>query len=268
MNTLIPVIVIDSNANFRSKPLLDVLEISGHFTLVKLKATMINGLDNEMLCKIEYSNENMQRVNRRNFFPGEIGCAHSHNLARRMAEEYPDGAIILEDDARISNPDGLAEHINKFKSEVRDGFAVLSLIDFLTVGNTSKTNGGQSTLFLKLWGKPPLAVAYFLTSAAAQSLRSANTPIRFVADWPEVKINYYVSNFSYVTHGDELSSSLIDKTLPFGEGFKRNSKKSFVNYIESLWKSKNLFTAYSRIENSFVYRFDKLRILLRFRFLS
>lgn len=266
MNNSIPTIVIDSQILDRSKPLLDKLEAGELFSITNLRATMISNWESEHLSSINFDNEVMRRWHQRDFFPGEIGCAQSHNMARELASNYEDGAIIFEDDARISDPVALVELVLRFRKEINDEFAVLSLVDFLTVGRSFRGKPGCSVRFLKLQGRPPLAVGYFLTKSAAKSLQSANTPIRYVADWPEVKINYYTSSHSFVTHGDQESSSLIEQTsLLTGMG-PRDARHGLFLYLISLWGSRSREIFILRIKSSLFYRFDKIRVMLLFRF--
>lgn len=265
MKEVIPAIVIDSQFFARSKPLLEKLKVGTYFSIVNLPATMISNWDSANLSKINYDNNVMQRLLHRDFFPGEIGCAHSHNMAREIASDFDGGALIFEDDARISDPVALAEHILKFKTEINDEFAVLSLIDFLTVGRSFRTNFGGRVRFMKLQGKPPLAVGYFLTKSAAMCLLSSNTPIRYVADWPESKINYYTSNHCYVTHGDQTTSSLIDQTSFLAGEKMRDSRQGFIVYIGSVWRSRSWEFLVFRMKASLLHRFDKIRVKLLFR---
>jgi hypothetical protein len=266
MNKSIPTIVIDSQILDRSKPLLDKLEAGEFFSTTNLRATMISNWQSEHLSSIDFDNEVMRRWHQRDFFPGEIGCAHSHNMARELASNFENGAIIFEDDARISDPVALAELVSRFSKEIDDEFAVLSLVDFLTVGRSFRGKLGCRVRFLKLQGKPPLAVGYFLTKSAAKSLQSANTPIRYVADWPEVEINYYTSSHSFVTHGDQESSSLIEQTSLLTGMRTRDTRQGLIRYLSSLWRSRSWEIFIFRIKASLIHRFDKVRVMLLFRF--
>ena len=63
---------------------------------------------------------------------------------------------------------------------------------------------------LKLFGVPPLALAYALTPSAAKELTDGTYPIKETADWPSSKCSFFVTHKVVAFHGDSGTSSIID----------------------------------------------------------
>jgi GR25 family glycosyltransferase involved in LPS biosynthesis len=208
--TIFKVFLIDSNLPLRSNPLILELGKCQRFELFRINASMFRTFDDPNLHNIDFKDVEFRKIAGRSFLPGEIGCANSHNLARQRVSFEDKGALILEDDARILDSQKLSQLIDLFKSTINDDYAILSLTDFLTAGRSYSDLDLSETQFIKLRGVPPLAVAYYLGPKAARLLADANIPIKFVADWPKSEVNFYVSNASFVVHGDSETTSTIE----------------------------------------------------------
>lgn len=258
----ISVVLIDSLIPLRSSHLISQVNMSPNYTLNRMKATMVESFESKVLEDIAYDQVSFKRNYLRDFLPGEIGCAESHNRARCIVSNLDSGAIILEDDARIFDLDLLFEQIKLFESVYKDSVAVLSLTDFLTSGQRI-TLPAAPTLFLKLVGVPPLAVAYYLTPRAAEMLRASNEPIRYLADWPPSSVDFYVSNLNLVTHGDGTLPSLIDQNS-LRSSSQLGIYRKLSNYLDQIFfvsfRRRSLADVYGRVKRSLIFRIDRSRI--------
>ena len=163
-----------------------------------------------------YDPQSAKIIYGREFVSGEIGCALSHNMARSKVVEAGSGCLILEDDARIVDAKQLRDVAEEFLIKKAGKAAVLTFFDGKQWGLNNSKDGSR-----KLWSHylspPGYAVAYVLTPEAAQKLVIANTPVKFVADWPFSSCDYFSCNYSVVQHGDENNQSVIA-----GDGELRN----------------------------------------------
>lgn len=209
--TTLLVVVIETPNSSRSVPLISTLEGDSRFELVRLSAVMLNSDLDIVQNDIKLNRSQFKLFHGREMSPREVGCAHSHNLARALLSNSTNGGVVLEDDARINNIDSFFKSASDFLLEHRSEPAVLSLNDFRPGKNLGLKRDGIQRLF----GTPFLAVAYASTSLAASELFKANSPIRTVSDWPRSPITYYATYDPTVLHGDSevLSTINIDGNL-------------------------------------------------------
>jgi GR25 family glycosyltransferase involved in LPS biosynthesis len=258
------VFIIDSNLPSRSSILIREIEKCTKFELIKIEATMVSSLLDVDRRELEYSDVDFRKATGRSLLPGEIGCANSHNIARRKVSSEVRGALILEDDARVISSDKLARLIEEFDDTIRDESAILSLTDFLSSGREPREPSMNQVEFFKLRGEPPLAVAYYLRPKAAKLLLDANTPINTVADWPKADVKFFVSNSVFVTHGDKETQSLIE--VPGGE--IRNSRSSSFGgvgkhalfYLLSPLLQLHFKVLFNRLKKSLDFRLDSFLV--------
>ena len=139
---------------------------------------------------------------------GEVGCAVAHNNARCMVSAFANGAIILEDDAVLLDPQKMIADARNFLKVMEGERAVLS---FFTGEESQVSRFFKKRRFVRRLQSPPFAVAYALTPQAAKELVSSNTPVRYVADWPPSRVKFFQSTSNYVQHGE--FPSLIDPEM-------------------------------------------------------
>lgn len=215
------VVVIETPNSLRSIPLISKLEEDSRFNLVRLSAVIIdNGRDIEE-NQISLNLAEFEFFKGRTMAPREVGCAHSHNLARALLSNSLRGGVVLEDDARIKNIDLFYKSANDFLNKHHTEAAVLSLNQFRKDHSYEIRKEGYQRLF----GPPYLAVAYVATSLAAIMLSTANQPIRTVSDWPTSKIRYFSLYNPLVLHGDAGLQSTIDLDGKFFRGGTTIRKK-------------------------------------------
>ena len=161
---------------------------------------------------IEYDQSLVECIYGRSLTPGEIGCANSHNLARDFVSRTSFGGVILEDDARIPNPGAVADLVVGFLRRSIGKPAVLSLTGIFPkpLAEDLILTASERFRFQRVFGEPPLAVAYAITPLAAEYLLKSNSPIKFMSDWPVSPNKYYVASPPGAYHGDLLTKSIID----------------------------------------------------------
>jgi GR25 family glycosyltransferase involved in LPS biosynthesis len=159
---------------------------------------------------IRIDQEYFWALTKRNLTLPEIGCAYSHNVARRECAQLEFGGVILEDDARIVDVNRFASSAFLFLEKYKDTSSILSL----TYGPGIKSSKESSSSFqiIELFGDAPLAVAYVVTPLAAKRLFQANNPVKYVSDWPKIKVKNYCLLHPLVSHGDINTQSTIDPT--------------------------------------------------------
>lgn len=204
--TTLLVVIIETPNSMRSMPLISTLEGDSRFEVVRLPAVMLNSDLDISQKDIALLRSQFTLFHGREMSPREVGCAHSHNLARALISNCANGGVILEDDARVINVDSFFKSASDFLIKNSNKPAVLSLNDFRPGKNLSLNRDGIQRLF----GTPFLAVAYASTSLAAGELCNANSPIRTVSDWPSNSITYYAIYDPVVLHGDSEVLSTID----------------------------------------------------------
>jgi GR25 family glycosyltransferase involved in LPS biosynthesis len=175
----------------------------------QITATMLHYRDSIYKNTIVENRAFFYSIYGRNLTPGEIGCALSHNYARKLAGYSGRGALILEDDARLLDVDQIYSTVMRFLDSYQHQAAVLSLFDgkdrslprFKTLKNQS--------FYLRSLGPTAYALAYAVTPRAGRELNSSNSRLQYVADWPRAKVHFFSLSTALVKHGDEFTSSTI-----------------------------------------------------------
>ena len=143
--------------------------------------------------------------------PGEIGCARSHlRTYSQILSSKQSWAVILEDDARISNIDSLYRFLD-FAEE----FMISSEPRVVTLfsGAVCYSPTEYADLFSCL-NVPSHTVGYAINLKAAQILIEKNREGRFTADWPlGTQIQFYIWKPLAIAHGDHESTSVIGDRL-------------------------------------------------------
>ena len=223
------VVVIDSGIG-RSKKLLNELALRNDIKLQIIQATMIrNGL--EFLAeKISYSDDVAKIYLGRSLSYPEIGCAHSHNVARSIIAKNKIGGVILEDDARICNLDQFVRLAVGFLGNRIGKPSLLNFSNLAPLETVCPIGKSETTYFYRKLGPTPLAVGYALTSIAAERMKDSNSPISMVSDWPLEGIQCFSPNHQYVHHGDGQMKSTIDPTQDSSR-IKRTRKRSILVFF-------------------------------------
>jgi hypothetical protein len=257
------VVVIRTPKSDRYRPIESLFKDDQRFRLEYIEASMTPSYSEVSNRSIAYSTEIFERFQGRKLTPEEIGCADSHNRARKIVKDDGFGGVILEDDARIIDIDSLFQEVNRFLKIKKDTTSVLNLTGFR---NLSKKKVSQIS-FTRIWTRPDLAVGYALTSLASHYLLNANCPVTHVADWPQSKCKYYISDLRKVIHGDIDTKSLIDNNA-IGFRSRPKIKYKFKNTLFILFfrKSGTSITFKNYFLNvillSILWRTEKIRLNL------
>ncbi len=245
------VVVIETPGTTRSQPILNAIEGDSRFRLIHLEACMLSSINEARINDIKFDSANFSFFQARTMSPQEIGCAVSHNWARKLISDSEFGGVILEDDARIVNVSRFYFEAHSFLESELGRASVLSLNQF----RSSADYGFQRIGYQKLFGKPELAVAYALTPLAASMLEESNNPVVTVSDWPQSGVQYFSMFDETVLHGDDETISTIDvsgtlkrnglnmwKTLFrvsfIGYFFKKPQSVSFKLYLNEIYISR------------------------------
>ena len=235
---ILDVYIIQTPESDRSIPLLNTLRKHPRIRVNLIEATMLKCESEIIEKKISFDQNFFQAIEGRNLTFPEIGCAHSHNLARELVMNTNFGGVILEDDARISDLDVFFTSAVNFLQSNSDRDVIFVLTGMMKNHNMYRAlKSGEYTKVVRLLGSAPLAVAYALTPHAAGNLFIANSPIKYVADWPVSSSIFCFANPPTVIHGDGHSVSSI---APSGNTFRLGP---------SLGKKLSLFTFYSYFRN-------------------
>jgi GR25 family glycosyltransferase involved in LPS biosynthesis len=232
------VYIIQTPNSDRSFTLIETLRKHPRIRVNIIDATMLKSESDLTGEKIPVDRNYFQAIEGRDLTFPEIGCAHSHNLARQHVMNSTFGGVILEDDARISDLEAFYTSTLDFLRSNSNRDLIIVLTGMMKNHNKHKEmKPGDCPRFVRLLGNAPLAVAYALTPQAAGKLFNANSPIRYVADWPVRTSTFGFANPPTVIHGDGLTISSI---APSGNSFRLGP---------SLMKKLSLFTFYSYFRN-------------------
>ena len=268
------VVVIRTPNSDRYLPIKALLKNDKRFELEYLDASMTPTYLDVTSRDIAYSTEMFEFFHGRKLAPAEIGCADSHNRARKLIQNREDGGVILEDDARIINVDSFFIMANKFLSSQVLNLSILSFTGFRKIGLKSSRNKLlEKNEFIKLWGSPDLAVSYALTKKAATELLKSNQPIIDVSDWPETACTYFVPLQPVIHHGDAATASLIDHTEASFRNGETIYKKLFKFTLIYFFFKKPIGIKFSDFVNlvhlkSLKWHMDYIKIKLKLRFIN
>ena len=143
---------------------------------------------------------------------GEVGCALAHrNIYSRMQEQNIRSALVLEDDAIVTDPRKLFERVQELEEFLNQG---KPLVVHLAANYMTRNFFSRRTPIPKTW-KPAVSPmgtgAYVINAEAAVIFQSLQTPIRYRADWPNPirSVEIFLENEVFVTN-DNTIPSLID----------------------------------------------------------
>jgi GR25 family glycosyltransferase involved in LPS biosynthesis len=211
----------------------------------------------------------------RRLLDGEIGCAISHQ--RIWVENFAAGSpiVVLEDDARIPDPQAFMRLVDEFAKNYREENAVLSLLPWMSrPERTCSYHSDENREILSLVGRTPLTVGYVITAKAMKELALVNRNFSFLPDWPLSSTKFFTSVLGVIQHGDHLTYSLINMqgdrksrsrrifhviTFISFFSFRKSYNNSVAFYIrQMLWPSISW-----RIDNSRIrlFLFIRLRLL-------
>lgn len=269
--TKLRVIVICTPNSNRSRELISSLESHPEIDLHQLQATMLDSESPLLAVESEIAVEASKKIYGRILSPGEFGCSYSNNVARRTISKIPAGGIILEDDARLVDIDKFIETSRNFLRKHKHNAAVLALYHIQGESGSYVTRKRIRNDYIRFLGHPTFTVAYALTSEAARRLVAANTPVKFVADWPIARVRFYGVAKNLVHHGDESTQSTILKSqsdldkrqlgvakrLSIFTGWyylaNKSDNFSFNSFLSHVWVPRFLWYV-NRILGLFIYR--------------
>lgn len=218
------VFIIETPNSNRSAPLKKSLLGDSRIEINTIKASMISSQSELDKSAISIEGDYFWAVSNRYLTLPEIGCANSHNLARLACSNLEIGGVILEDDARILDRDRFVNSSLLFLNRFKETSSILSLT--YDTGIRDARDPGDWSQSIRLIGDAPLAVAYAITPLAARRLFDANSPVKYVSDWPAAKVKNYSLIKPPVSHGDSATISTIDPAGVLGRS-RRNLKFTF-----------------------------------------
>jgi glycosyl transferase family 25 len=180
MTTPVYVVSLPQQARRRQLMALQLAALPKSF-----RVELVDAVDGMMLSENarseDYEPAHSLKVAGRELTQRELGCAMSHRqIYRYMVERNEPIGVVLEDDAGVARwfpeiVEALIEHLDHNESRVvlLTGSFVPSLWKSPLWGNykIARTQWAQS------------AFGYVVTQAAARALVSAQSPIRWAADW-------------------------------------------------------------------------------------
>lgn len=263
LNGKILVVVIRTPNSNRYMPIESQLKCDDRFKIQYVEASMASNYSDLSLKNISYSPEKFELFNGRKLSPAEIGCADSHNRARKLIQSNSSGGVILEDDARIKDIDLFYNSVSIFLAQKSNSYSILNLTGFRNLYSKSS----KLTSYNRIFAYPDLAVGYALTALAALVLHQANLPISNVADWPRSCCKYYVPNFVSIIHGDSNTKSLIDLNTRFIRSKPKISfklKQFAVMLFFFKLRNRVTFSEYFSVVvlTRFLWHFEKIRLIL------
>jgi len=235
-----------------------------------IQARMISTSSELEKSAIRVDREYFWALTNRNLTLPEIGCAFSHNMARRECAQLEFGGVILEDDARIVDVSRFVSSSILFLEKFQGTSSILSL----TYGPVLNSSRASSTRFqlIELLGDAPLAVAYAVTPLAAKRLFQANNPVKYVSDWPKIEASNYCLLHPVVSHGDVNTQSTIDPTGTLSRT-KRNIRFTILKLtlLDFFMRSRSHLKFKEYVSHNFImpmqFRLDSVRFFFIRNFL-
>ena len=209
---------------FRTSRILNNL-----FDIKYVEAIMLNDSDLTRLGEDSVIPSYAEAYYGRSLKPSEIGCSLSSNIARVLASKNV-ASVIVEDDARFTDPSKTKDLILKFVNESENKAHILALYDGRLIN--AKLKNPNKKGFSQIVGASAGAVAYVVTQRAAQELTKSNSPVRFLNDWPPTSCKYFICNTNQVTHGDFPSTIAVDNKFRSGNSYSQRLKfLLFISYF-------------------------------------
>lgn len=203
---MLDVFVIRPDGTSRADRLLRSLSSSPAIRVHEVSATMLSTIDDLHSVSARIDQRRAALVHGRALIAQEFGCALSHQDVREQIAQSPNGAVVLEDDARVSDVADLVEVAVDFLNAHRGHAALLNLHRDRAWPETISLGRDR----VRRLAPTPLAVAYAITPLAATRMVAVSQPIGHTADWPTIPTRYYSVTREVVRHGDEGTESLID----------------------------------------------------------
>jgi GR25 family glycosyltransferase involved in LPS biosynthesis len=200
----ISVVIIKTPNSPRIDPLLAQLKNVSGVKVNIIEATM--GIDLGSPKAINIHNE--FKFYGRDLTQNERACAISHTTARQIIAETEFGGVVLEDDARILDPELFVEQVSDFLQSHYGKRHILTLLSYSKKPQSKKSRNRQTRTF-RLLAEAPLAVAAALTPSAARSLISAAAERSMTSDWPTSQCIFFGLHTGVVMHGDSETVSII-----------------------------------------------------------
>lgn len=255
---MLTVYVLKTPNSNRSDRLIESLSRINGVDVNVVNSTMIFDYQEVIQNKIQVNYNYASIYMGRKILPTEIGCSHTHNVARNLLSKTKYGGVILEDDAEVINLVHFKDVCIEFLNANFGKPSVLSLYN-----PEPQVDRDQKVIprFFPLFGFPKLAVGYAITPSASRNLLQSNSPIRFVADWPVSNSRYFMVKSSLVSHSHSVAS-----TITQGAEDIRVLNHSRIRYIlrqihENNFKLKDLCSALDiapKVLNNFVkFRLDR-----------
>lgn len=126
---------------------------------------------------------------KRDLTDGEIGCALAHRaVAKRLLESTHDFCVVLEDDAKLVDPDAFLAAV-RASAEVFAGDGESSRVRILYAQRSglvfgADTGDGGDLAIRPCLTAPHATTGYLINRSAARELVAATSPVTYVADWP------------------------------------------------------------------------------------
>jgi glycosyl transferase family 25 len=176
-----------------------------------LNVEIINAVIGKELSEAELK-EAVFEYEQCDFTRGEIGCALSHmKIYRKIVEEQIDIALILEDDAILSDRinDALTDIENFDKKNNKPGLFLLTKVEKYISNYPKRLKHTNLYKFYKGW----YAQGYVINRRGAEVLLKHLAPMKVVADhWLYIKfyttLSIYCAVPHIVEHGNEIQSVL------------------------------------------------------------
>ncbi len=233
--TKIKCFVIAAPESEQACSLVQLLRSDVRLEVTLLDATMVYEKSEEYLNLRKFSEIDFKVKYGRFLLPGELGCSISHNRARELAAQNPLGGIILEEDAGIKDLDLFVTTSVEFLEKSQTQACVLSFYN-----NEYRFNRNRQAKILGHWirhfGGPSSTVGYAITQKSATNLVTANTPVRFLADWPIARTKFYIALMNVITHSEDPEISSIGHRSIRQSGFTFNDR---IEILTTLFFFKN-----------------------------
>lgn len=203
----IPVVIIKTPDSPRINPLLTQLNNVSGVEVNVIEATMGRDLGSEL----EFNNYQEFKSYGRELTQNERACAISHTRARQIIAETEFGGVVLEDDARILDPEAFVQQASDFLQSHLGKRHVLTLLSYW-IAPQSKIRRNRRNRTFRLLAEAPLAVGVALTPMAARSLIAAAGEKSMTSDWPSSECIFFGLQTGVVRHGDSDTLSIIGET--------------------------------------------------------
>lgn len=155
----------------------------------------------------------VRRTRREELTQGEVGCALAHVEAVRSSMTAPDDwAMILEDDARICDPESLAELLDFVDTQTAaDQPIIIMLFARRVVALRGAVRRLSRSSIHELAVTPYTTTAYLANRAARDEISRSSIPVHGTADWPPKLIGRvrFLCAYPWILEPAEATASTI-----------------------------------------------------------